>query len=370
MLRVERPHGFARWKPSRLRGNVVVHPRRALAAALILLVRVAAAENEDAATILARVSPAVVTVLTADSRGVERGFGSGFAVHPDGVVVTAWHVIAGASRVQIALQDGRSLDVEGILADDEQNDLALLKVSGRDLPTVPLGDSDGMRRGDRVLVLGSPMGLGQSASEGIVSAPVRVLPRIGEVLQVTAPISPGSSGGPVLNSRGEAVGVATAFLRGGQNLNFAIPINRVKPLLSSRSSVPRPLPPPSAPVAPAPPPVAKVIPNLSGTYRGRAEGMADSGRRFFGTTLTIVHRGGAISGTWWTSGQEFGQVTGSVLDTSKVMFRLERVSPCRGEFTGSAVMEREGAILRGSYQGVSCRGDQVSASFEVTREAP
>lgn len=93
MLRVERPHGSARWKPSWLRGNVVGDPRRALAAALILLVRAAAAENEDAATILARVSPAVVTVLTVDSSG--RGLGSGFVVHPDGVVVTAWHVIAG-----------------------------------------------------------------------------------------------------------------------------------------------------------------------------------------------------------------------------------------------------------------------------------
>lgn len=348
-----------------------MHPRLPLAAVLILFVQMAAAENEDAATIFARVGPAVVTVLTADSRGVEKGSGSGFVVHPDGAVVTAWHVIAGASRLRITLHDGQSREVEGILGEDERNDLVVLKVGTRNLQALSLGDSDGMRRGDRVLVLGSPRGLEQSASEGIVSAPVRVVPGLGERLQITAPISPGSSGGPVLNSRGEAVGVATAFLKESQNLNFAVPINRVKPLLLSRSLVPRPLPLPGAPVTPAPPPTAKAMPNLSATYRGRVEGMAGPGRPFVsGTTLTIVHRGDAISGTWWTTGQEYGRVTGAVLDTSKVMFRLERVSPCRGEFTGSAVMESEGAILRGSYQGVSCRGDPVSASFEVIREAP
>lgn len=116
--------------------------------------------------------------------------------------------------------------------------------------------------------------------------------------------------------------------------------------------------------------LAKAIPNLSATYRGRAEGTVGLQRFAFGTTLTIVHRGDTLSGTWWTTGQEFGQVTGAVLDTSRVMFRLERVSPCRGAFTGAAVIEREGAIMRGSYQGVSCRGDQVSASFEVMRETP
>ena len=107
--------------------------------------------------------------------------------------------------------------------------------TGTRVETVILGDSDAMRRGDRVFVLGSPQGLELSAADGIVSAPVRRSPDGRESLQITAPIFGGSSGGPVLSAQGEVIGMARSYHRNAQSLTFATPINVVKPLLAMKS---------------------------------------------------------------------------------------------------------------------------------------
>ncbi|HUT73633.1 MAG TPA: trypsin-like peptidase domain-containing protein [Armatimonadota bacterium] len=179
---------------------------------------------------LSQVSPAVVTVVCFNEKGEQTTQGSGVIVAPDGMVVTACHVIAGAAAARVTLPIGAYFEVEGLLARDTEADFAVLKVEGKDLPTAPLGDSDQVRQGDGVLTLGAPLGLEQTASEGMVSA-VREAPEGGRRLQITAPISPGSSGGPVMNLRGEVIGVATFHMTEGQNLNFAVPINDVKPRL-------------------------------------------------------------------------------------------------------------------------------------------
>jgi len=190
-------------------------------------------ETRDA---LARVSPAVVTVVCFDRTGQQTTQGSGVIVGPDGVVVTAWHVVVGAAAARIQLPIGAHCEVEGLLAWDSDADFAALKVEGKGLPSALLGDSDEVRQGDRVLTLGTPLGLDQTASEGIVSA-VRDGDRGGRRLQITAPMSPGSSGGPVMNLRGEVIGIAIFSMKEGQNLNFAIPINNMKPKLKSTGKV-------------------------------------------------------------------------------------------------------------------------------------
>ena len=191
---------------------------------------------------LAHASSAVVTIHAEKNRGASQG--SGFIVDPDGTIVTAHHVVAGATRVVVVLSSGAELEVSGVLAADRAHDVVLLRVSARDeLQAVTLGDSDVMRRGDRVFVLGSPQGLELTATDGIVSAPVRRSPSGRESLQVTAPIFGGSSGGPVLSEQGQVIGMARSFHRDAHSLTFATPINVVKPLLAAKGRVALPFPP-------------------------------------------------------------------------------------------------------------------------------
>jgi serine protease Do len=155
-------------------------------------------------------------------------------------------VVAGATSVHVVLPNGADVEIRGILAADPAHDVALLRISGMtSLPTVTLGDSDAMRRGDRVFVLGSPQGLELSATDGIVSASVRRSP---DGLQITAPIFGGSSGGPVLSARGEVIGMARSYHRDAQTLTFATPINVVKPLLALKNrAAALPFPPAAQP---------------------------------------------------------------------------------------------------------------------------
>jgi S1-C subfamily serine protease len=182
----------------------------------------------------------VVSVLVEGVPGEPDVQGSGFFVDSHGTLVTNHHVVEKASSVAVKTSDGAYYLVEGVLADDAEHDLAVLKVKGRNFAFLPLGDSNKVRLGDRVIAIGSPLGLESTVSDGIVSG----LREEGdsEVIQTTAPISPGSSGGVLLNSRGEVIGVTTFFNRDGQNLNFAIPANNIRPLLTQGSV--RPFNPP------------------------------------------------------------------------------------------------------------------------------
>jgi tetratricopeptide (TPR) repeat protein len=128
------------------------------------------------------------------------------------------------------MESGAYFPVEGRLAADPVRDLALLKVAGKDLPTLSLGDSSTLAAGQRVVAVTSPEGLENTVADGLVSA-VRELPS-GAMVQVSVPLSPGSSGGPIFDLSGEVVAVAAAVLTEGQALNFAIPINAAKPLLA------------------------------------------------------------------------------------------------------------------------------------------
>ena len=200
-------------------------------AALVLGGGPALAAPSSSSKIAERATPAVVMIRTP------RGLGSGFVIGKDGTIVTNLHVIAGAQEATVVLADGQELSEVEVLAVDEAQDLALIRVPARPKARLKLGRSSKVKPGDPIVAIGHPLGLGNTVSDGLVSAIREVSDEL-TVLQITAPISPGSSGGPLLDTRGRAVGVATLVVTTGQNLNFAIPIQAVEPLLESAAGVP------------------------------------------------------------------------------------------------------------------------------------
>ena len=174
---------------------------------------------------------ATVYLEMKDQNGKTLGFGSGFFVKSD-LIATNYHVIEGAARGTAKLVGKyTTYNIEGVTATDKTNDLALLKVTAYGIKPLPLGDSNTVRIGETVYVAGNPKGLEGTFSNGIISS--RRDKYTKERLQMTAPISPGSSGGPVLNRKGEAIGVSVAVHSSldAQNLNFAIPSKYLKKLL-------------------------------------------------------------------------------------------------------------------------------------------
>ena len=176
-----------------------------------------------------RCFPSVVMLVTRDAKNHLLALGSGFIVDND-VIATNLHVWTGAAK-GVASFIGSDLEypVKGIVAKDVEHDLVLLRIAASNAPTLPLGNSATLSIGEKVYSVGNPEGLEGTFSEGIVSS-VRNFDS-GSLVQITAPISAGSSGGPVLNARGEVIGIATATLKEGQNLNFAIPSAYLQALL-------------------------------------------------------------------------------------------------------------------------------------------
>jgi hypothetical protein len=180
-------------------------------------------------------SGAIVTIITADNdKPIARG--TGFLVRPDGVIVTNYHVIETGNVAIVKFPDGTILPVDGVLAADKVRDLAIIKIHGKTFRTLTLGNSDKIQVGEDVVAIGNPLGLELTVSNGILSGVRTVEKGGGKFLQVTAPISHGSSGGPLFNMAGEVVGITSMYFEGGENLNFAIPVNDAKQLLLNEST--------------------------------------------------------------------------------------------------------------------------------------
>ncbi len=164
---------------------------------------------------------------------IRRGLGSGLIVSSDGLIYTNAHVIEGADKVTVTLKDGRTLQGK-VLGGDKVTDVAVVKINATNLPTVKLGNSDRLQAGEWAIAIGNPLGLDNTVTAGIISAIGRHSSDIGEgnkrvdFLQTDAAINPGNSGGPLLNSRGEVIGINTAIIQHAQGIGFAIPINKAK----------------------------------------------------------------------------------------------------------------------------------------------
>ena len=165
-----------------------------------------------------------------------RSLGSGFVINGDGYVVSNNHVVDGASEIRVRLSDGREFPAK-VLGHDPKTDLALLKIEAAGLPTIPLGDSEALQVGEPVMAIGNPFGLEQTVTTGIVSGTGRVIGGgpYDDFIQTDASINPGNSGGPLINGRGQAIGINAAIFSqsgGSIGIGFAIPVNLAKPILT------------------------------------------------------------------------------------------------------------------------------------------
>jgi serine protease Do len=169
----------------------------------------------------------------------QRGQGSGILVDKQGHILTNWHVVRDVDKIKVQLADKRVFDAE-IVGKDEKSDVAIIKIKGRvpkDLPVATLGDSDTLKVGDWVLAIGAPFGLAQTVTAGIISAVGRANVGVADYedfIQTDAAINPGNSGGPLVNMRGEVIGINTAIATSiGQfaGVGFAIPVNMAKTMM-------------------------------------------------------------------------------------------------------------------------------------------
>lgn len=193
--------------------------------------------------IVKRSSPAIVRIDAGPDK-----VGTGFILDKAGLVATNLHVVLGESEIKVRLFDGSQYEVMQVAGVDVERDLALLKINPKKgLPTLKLGDSDAVAAGDPIIAIGNQLGeFTYSVTSGLVSQVRHACDRDAiahkrckefTLLQISAPISLGSSGGPLFNQTGEVVGVTTAIITAGQNLNFAVPTNYLKPLVAQPAAI-------------------------------------------------------------------------------------------------------------------------------------
>jgi S1-C subfamily serine protease len=201
-------------------------------------------EERNNVDVYRRVVPAVVNItsraMTFDffyGAVPQEGQGSGFVIDKEGHILTNYHVVAGGQQLEVTLHDNKRKYREvAVVGTDRAHDLALLQIRGQDLPSVTLGDSGHLLVGQKVYAIGNPFGLAGTMSRGIISSlrPVQTPTgaNIDDAIQTDAAINPGNSGGPLLNVRGEVIGINTMIATGGANqssgIGFAIPINAAK----------------------------------------------------------------------------------------------------------------------------------------------
>ena len=211
---------------------MLISLKHALMCSIQLPLVLAAAATQDgpiSTETVERVSKSVVLVKGTTENGTS--FGSGFLLTPEGKIATNLHVIREMKTGGVQLQSGDIFDSFVILAFDERKDLAIIQIAGFDLPTIELGNSNDVKAGEPVIAIGSPRGLQGTVTAGVISS-IRDDPAGYKVIQTDAAANPGNSGGPLVNGKGQVIGVVTSKLRASEGLNFAVPINYVRGLMT------------------------------------------------------------------------------------------------------------------------------------------
>ena len=206
----------------------------ALILAVIVAVAIESIKEKTGEEIVRKNQKAIAVITTYDKDMKPLGQGSSFFITPNGILVTAYHVIEGASFITAKLPSGAYYDLKEFLGADKNLDIAVLQFEAQDTPFVKLGDSDVIKSGEKIFAIGAPMGLENTVSEGVISSPRRKLDGV-VLIQFTAPVSSGSSGGGLFNARGKVIGITLGSIEAfqdeksiTQNLNFAVPINLIK----------------------------------------------------------------------------------------------------------------------------------------------
>jgi tetratricopeptide (TPR) repeat protein len=195
------------------------------------------AEENQLKDVIKLVMPATVLVMTYDAKGEPLAQGSGFFVSETGELITNYHVFKDAESIEVKCPDNSVYKITLVIAEDLTSDLVKLQADtgGKKVPWLKLNKAK-IDVGEKIVVIGSPKGLEATVSDGIVSA-VRDVPGFGNIIQITAPVSPGSSGSAVVNMKGEVIGVASAQMREGQNLNFVVPAERIVALKEKKQTI-------------------------------------------------------------------------------------------------------------------------------------
>jgi V8-like Glu-specific endopeptidase len=208
---------------------------RLLCWVIVLFLTASATLGQTAQEIAKKAFGSTVLLMMEDKSGQPISLGSGFFVR-ENIIATNLHVVEGATTGYAKIVGKKQkYDVAGYVAIDNKMDLVLLKINDANVPSLPLGNSSKTAIGDEIYAVGNPQGLEGTFSKGIISA-IRTIEK-DTLLQITAPISPGSSGGPILNNEGNVIGISIATFKGGQNLNFAIPASYLATLLDNIKSV-------------------------------------------------------------------------------------------------------------------------------------
>jgi S1-C subfamily serine protease len=215
------------------------HDRNSAAPAAAKDARLLDAYSSTVVAVVERVGPSVGFVSTrrrvTDRAGRERhagGTGSGFVFTPDGYLLTNSHVVHGASSIRVAFSSGREFDAD-LIGEDAETDVALLRVGGEDMPAATLGNSSQLRVGQIAVAIGNPLGFQNTVTTGVVSALGRSLRAasgrlMDDIIQTDAALNPGNSGGPLVNSAAEVIGLNTAMIAGAQSICFATGIDTVR----------------------------------------------------------------------------------------------------------------------------------------------
>lgn len=211
------------------RSGVLVVVYRLITVALFLLLAASGQVALTTTQIAKRASPSVVSIEGPTPSGGLQG--SGFIISKDGKIVTNLHVIRELKSAKVRLASGEIFDSISVLATDERRDLCVIQIAGFDLPVLDLGNSNSVAVGEPVVIVGSPLGLEGTVTAGVLSS-IRDSGDGFKVLQTDAAINPGNSGGPLLNSKGQVIGVVSFKVRSSEGLNFALPVNYVKGLLN------------------------------------------------------------------------------------------------------------------------------------------
>jgi S1-C subfamily serine protease len=214
----------------------------ALILAVVAAYAIEIAKEKTKDEILNEARKASATVITYDKNGDPLNEGSGFFISSNGILVTAFHVIEGARDIIAKLPSGAYYDAEKILGARKDIDIAIIQFKAQDTPFVRLGNQNKIKIGQKVYAIGTPGGLEGTISEGIISNPSLKLNDL-VFIQHTAPISPGSSGGPLLEDHGRVIGINTKSLKlsyqegVAQNLNFAVPVNYIKEAIEGKGKL-------------------------------------------------------------------------------------------------------------------------------------